>query len=175
MFIGQRCGTGNSGCNIHTEAIQYMPTNMCNGVFAPVCAPEVCNVPRIPHQETLAEGQGIFLDDTTRVPITLNLFVERIMQTYRGKLEFQNPTTSTHLIMDDLKFFESDGSTHLIALFHNSTTNSDTMLTLYQDPTHHTTKLFLYSISMTQQVTSYSGMLTSGMIHLYPDHNVHDH
>lgn len=33
-------------------------SDMCNGVFAPVCNPEVCHVPRIPYAQDLVIGMG---------------------------------------------------------------------------------------------------------------------
>lgn len=175
MSITQRCGTGDTGCSTQPPAIQYMPTNMCNGVFAPVCAPEICNVPRIPHHEILAEGQGILLDDTTKMDIQFNIFVERVMQVYKGKFEFQDPPNSINLNMSELKFFESDGYTHLVALFHNPTTHQNTTVTLYQDSMLKSTHLFIHSTSIMTQPINLSGLVTSGTLHLYPDHNVHDH
>ncbi len=103
----QRCGTGDSGCC--GPAMDHSSSNMCNGVFAPVCAPEICNVPRIPHHEKLVEGRGCILASESQQRITFNILVEREMQVYKGVFKARDSGDGIAICAEDLKFFEGDG------------------------------------------------------------------
>ena len=177
MPIMQRCGTGNTGCTCQNPAINYMLNghNMCNGVFKPVCAPEICNVPRIPHHEILAEGQGILLDTISWQEIRFNLMIERTMQLYSGSLILQSPWGYLTIKSPELKFFESDGDTHLLAIFYDEPTGRDITVTIHQNDTPHSTQIFIHSASIVNELINLNGIVVSGDIELYADHNVHEH
>ncbi|WP_410495214.1 hypothetical protein QTL86_14145 [Cellulosilyticum sp. ST5] len=197
----ERCGTGDTGCK--GPAMCHMSSSMCNGVFAPVCAPEVCNVPRIPHHEVLVDGQGILLDTQSQKEICFTIFVEREMQVYKGELELQDIGKEIKVRADVLKFFESNGKTHMLAIFHEEASTRDIVITVYQEeqseqekekekekeqghqveqgnqrhPGHEerSTQIFIYSTSVQAGATNLGGALIAGDIKLYIDHNVHEH
>ena len=191
----ERCGTGDTGCK--GTAMCHMSSSMCNGVFESVCAPEVCNVPRIPHHEVLVDGQGILLDIQSQKEICFTIFVEREMQVYKGEFELQDIGKEIKVRADVLKLFESDGKTHMLAIFHEEATTRDSVITVYQEekseevqeqghqveqgdqrhPGHEegSTQIFIYSTSMQAGATNLGGSLIAGDIKLYVDHNVHEH
>lgn len=197
-----RCGTGDTGCT--EPPMNHMSSSMCNGVFKPVCAPEVCNVPRIPHQETLVEGKGILLDTDSRQGIDFNIFVEREMQVYRGSLELKGlKCDGIGVKAGRLKFFESDGMTHMQAIFYEESTGRNIMVTVYkgeeeeeekeeeaeekeekekgkgkkgcQGHEQEITQLFIYSAPIGAEPINLGGKVVGGKIELYADHNVHEH
>ena len=155
-----RCGTGDTGCN---------------GVFAPVCAPEICNVPRIPHHETLVTGEGVLLDMTSGQNISFSLLIERTMQVYQGHLYMQGSTFYIHIDKSTLKLFESDGHLHMSALFYEESTQRNIFVTLHQDHHSHTSHLFIDSTSTMAELIHIEGHLISGSTNIYTDHNVHEH
>lgn len=188
MVTTKRCGTGETGCN--GPAMDHSSSNMCNGVFAPVCAPEICNVPRIPHHEVLVDGKGILLDTESQNKIHFTIFVEREMQVYKGGLEVQDAGDGSKIKAEMLKFFESDGKTHMLAIFHEETINRDIVVTVYQGEEEHQveeghqrhpgheqkpTQIFIYSTSIEEALINLRGELIAGEIKMYVDHNVHEH
>ena len=130
MTSTQRCGTGDSGCS--GPAMDHSSSNMCNGVFKPVCAPEICDVPRIPHHEKLVEGKGSILDNVSGQRITFNILVEREMQVYKGVFEAQDTGGGMAIKARILKFFEGDGKTYMLAIFYEETTDRDIIVTVYK-------------------------------------------
>ena len=187
MVTTKRCGTGETGCN--GPAMDHSSSNMCNGVFAPVCAPEICNVPRIPHHEILVEGKGIFLDTESQNKIYFTIFVEREMQVYRGEVEIKDREDKVMMKAEILKFFESDGKAHMLAIFHEEATNRDIVVTIYggeekQQGEHghqrhagHGKKpdqMLIYSTSMEEAPINLWGDVIAGTIKMYTDHNVHE-
>lgn len=175
MCTMKRCGTGDTGCK--EPAMCHMSSSMCNGVFAPVCAPEVCNVPRIPHHQVLVKGHGILLDTKTQKEICFTIFVERIMQVYKGELELKSEESGIEVQADVLKFFESDGKTHMLAIFHDECKDQDitVTVTIHQEEEEKSTQMFAYSAPMEIEVIDLGGKVVSGSINLYVDHNVHEH
>ena len=167
-----QCGTGDMGCK--EPPMSHMSDNMCHGVFAPVCAPEVCNVPRIPHQEVLVEGQGAFSDIKTQKEIYFTIFVERIMEVYKGELELKDEEEGIEIKADVLKFFETDGKTHMLAIFHDECIGIDITVTVHQEE-ENSTQMFVYSAPMEAEVIELGGEVVCGSIKLYVDHNVHGH
>lgn len=175
MPEASRCGTGLSGCTgDHTVSYPSFD-NMCNGVFAPVCAPEICNVPRIPHHEILVTGEGIILDTTSGENISFNLLIERFMQVYKGKLSLQSPSLNIIIPSQILKFFETDGHLHMSALFYEESTHRNIFVTLHQSHMSLPTQLFIDSTSDVNNLIHIQASLVSGTTHLYADHNVHEH
>ena len=169
----ERCGTGDTGCK--GPAMCHMSSSMCNGVFAPVCAPEVCNVPRIPHHQVLVKGKGTLLDIKSQKKIRFTVFVEREMQVYKGKLELQGKENGIEVQADVLKLYEGDGKTHMLALFHAECTGQDIMVTVQKDEEQKSTQMFAYSAPIEAEVIDLGGKVVSGGIKLYVDHNVHEH
>ena len=174
MSITQRCGTGDTGCNGCHDYMYPMFDNMCNGVFSPVCAPEICNVPRAPHHEILAEGQGILLNSITNQPIRFNIFIERTMQIYKGIFELYDSLGNLNIQANELKFFESNGNSYLFALFYEESTNNITV-TIHQNHMLHSTQIFINSASLMTDLINLTETVISGNIKLYADHNVHAH
>lgn len=188
MVTTKRCGTGDSGCS--GPAMNHSSSNMCNGVFAPVCAPEICNVPRIPHHEVLVDGKGTLLDNESQNKIHFTIFVEREMQVYKGRVEVTDAGDEIIIKAQMLKFFEGNGKTHMLAIFHEETTNRDIVVTVYQGEEEHQgeeghqrhqeheqkpTQIFIYSTSMEEALINLTGELIAGDIKMYIDHNVHEH
>jgi len=199
----QRCGTGDSGCC--GPAMDHSSCSMCHGVFAPVCEPEICNVPRIPHHQKLVEGTGCILASESQQRIIFNILVEREMQVYKGVFKAQDSENDITICADVLKFFEGDGKTYMLAIFHEKMTNRDVIVTIYQEDQEHQghegqeghqvhqeyqahqehqehqghcqepTQVFIYSTSMEASPTNLWGELVAGHIKFYVDHNVHAH
>lgn len=183
------CGTGDTGCT--EPPMNHMSSSMCNGVFAPVCAPEICNVPRIPHHEILVKGQDVLLDMGGPQKIYFNILVEREMQVYRGNLELKDlKCDGISIKADGLKFFESDGMARMQVIFHEKSTGRNIMVTVYkgkkedegkeehqkhQGHEQELTQVFIYSASSEADLINLSGKVVSGKIELYADHNVHGH
>ena len=188
MTSTQRCGTGDSGCS--GPAMDHSSSDMCNGVFKPVCAPEICNVPRIPHHEKLVEGKGSILDNVSGQRITFNILVEREMQVYKGVFKAQDAGDGMTIKARILKFFEGDGKTYMLAIFYEEMTDRDIIVTVYkgdegeqghqehqEHPEHaqEATQVFIYSTSREATLINLGGELVAGDIKLYVDHNVHEH
>lgn len=133
MMKKQRCGTGDSGCC--GPSMDHSSSNMCSGVFAPVCAPEVCNVPRIPHHQKLVEGVGCILDTESQQKTHFSILVEREMQVYKGVFKAQGTGECVLINAQVLKFFEGNGKTHMFAVFHEEATSRDIVVTVYKQ--HH--------------------------------------
>lgn len=148
---------------------------MCHGVFAPVCAPEICNVPRIPHQEILVTGRGILLDTISHENIHFNLLIERIMQVYKGQLYLQSPSFTINLATSVLKFFETDGHLHMSALFYDENSQRNISVTLHQNHLPQQPQLYIDSTSNPAELIHIQGTLISGSTNLYTDHHVHGH
>ena len=170
-----RCGTGNTGCNGQGEPTYPRFGSMCNGVFAPVCAPEICNVPRIPHHETLVTGHGILLDTISQQNINFNLLIERTMQVYKGYLYLNGPSLFIDLSNSILKLFESDGQHSMTAVFYDESTNRNMIVTLHQDHMTHTSQLLIYSSSNLTDLIHIQGNVIFGDTYIAMDHNVHAH
>lgn len=170
-----RCGTGFSGCTGNNPPSYPSFDNMCNGVFAPVCAPEICNVPRIPHYQILVTGEGIVLDTDSGQNISFNLLIERFMQVYKGQLFLQAPSFNIIIPSQNLKFFETDGHLHMSVLFYEESTQRNILVTLHQSHMSMPTQLFIYSVSNMDSLIHIQGNLVSGTTNLYADSNVHAH
>lgn len=187
----QRCGTGDSGCS--GPAMDHSSSNMCNGVFAPVCAPEICNVPRIPHHQKLVEGEGCIVDNESQQRIIFTILVEREMQVYKGIFKARDTKDSMTINARGLKFFEGDGKTYMLAIFYEEMTDRDIIVTVYkvdeghqehqeyqehpEHPRHdqEATQVFIYNTSREAKLINLGGELVAGDIKLYVDHNVHEH
>lgn len=168
----QSCGTLDMGCP--QPAVSYIDDSMCNGVFAPVCAPEVCNVPRIPHHEILVEGQGIILDEVSGEEIAFTMLIEREMQVYRGKLIMAG-TSGSNINVEMLKYFEGDGEHFVLALFHDMNPNRNIMLTIQQKHMEIPAQIYVYSSPLEVESLNLGGKVILGEIKIYADHNVHEH
>ena len=170
--IQQSCGTLDMGCP--QSAVSYIDNSMCNGVFEPVCAPEVCNVPRIPHHEILVEGQGIILDEVSGEEIAFTMLIEREMQVYRGKLIMAG-TSGSNINVAMLKYFEGDGEHFVLALFHDMNPERNIMLTIQQKHMETPAQIYVYSSPLEAESLNLGGKVISGEIKIYADHNVYEH
>lgn len=173
MSTTNRCGTGDTGCT--EPAICHMSDNMCNGVFAPVCAPEICNVPRMPHHEKLVKGEGHIQDNENHQKIYFKTLVEREMQVYKGVFQLEDLEAGIEINADSLKFFESDGKTYMLALFHEKSTGKDMLVKVYQEEEQEAAQFIIYMIASEGEPISIVGALVEGSIKFYMDHNGHEH
>lgn len=175
MTDALRCKAGSTGCNGHGAPTYPTFDSMCNGVFAPVCSPEICNVPRIPLHETLVIGEGILLDTINGQNINFSLLIERTMQVYKGQLYLQSPLFTINLPSHALKFFETDGHLYMSALFYDDMMKRNIFVTIHQDHHLQATQFFIDSTSTITELIHIQGSLVSGTVNIYTDHNVHDH
>ena len=71
-YYSGNCNCGNPNCkgecrcNCKCEEEDHSD-NMCEGVFAPICEPEVCDIPRIPRKQNLVVGNGTICKDQIKV------------------------------------------------------------------------------------------------------------
>ena len=74
---------------MHNDDMQ----SMCNGVFEPICSPEVCNVPKIPYYQDLVIGEGKIMQCNCfgkPMEITFRLHIYRELMDVFGKLELMD-------------------------------------------------------------------------------------
>lgn len=169
----QTCGTLDMGCP--QPAVSYIDDSMCSGVFALVCSPEVCNVPRAPHHEVLVEGQGTILDEESGREMTFTILIERTMQVYSGKFML-NDSNGSHLEVSELNYFSQHEDHFALALFYDMSEHRHIMVTISKNhQVAMSEKLYVYSSPAERLPMNLGGKLTSGEIEIYMDHNVHEH
>lgn len=98
-----------------------MDSDMCNGVFAPVCSPEVCDVPRIPYYQDLVIGSGCVKqtnekDSCTNVKFQIRIYRE-LLDVF-GKLKVVDDQGETIIYSERLEAYHAPSEKNMVAIFH---------------------------------------------------------
>nr|WP_302598832.1 hypothetical protein [uncultured Cellulosilyticum sp.] len=174
LQMNQQCGTLDTGCP--QPAISYIDNSMCNGVFSPVCAPEVCNVPRMSHHETLIEGGGTILDRRSGTRMNFTVLIEREMQVYKGKIQLTSEINGITMVnVEALKYFEGDGEHYGVALFKEDGSTQSILFTLQHQHVDKGAQIYVYATDLQGAPINIEGEVIAGELKFYKDHNVHEH
>ena len=87
-----------------------MDSNMCNGVFAPVCSPEVCDVPRIPYYQDLVTGSGFVKnsnENDSDFYVEFNIHIYRELFDVFGKLKVIDEQGKTIIYSEQLEAYHA--------------------------------------------------------------------
>lgn len=180
---GQYCGTMDFGCHNGGAAIEERSSNMCNGVFAPVCAPEVCNVPRMQHTQDLVIAHGTFINESVDLKlqeaISFKLHIYREMQVYKGELEIEDTQQKTLFNSTILTHYEVNKENEILAVFQieEHGASHTRALSVYAVPQHHLepAKFYAYSAPLREHIIALGGIMFIGEIKVFKDQTTHGH
>lgn len=145
--------------------------SMCNGVFKPVCSPEVCDVPKIPYSQDLVKGKGFIEDrncckDTRELIFKLHIYRE-LMDVF-GELEIMEPNGNCVIYSDRLEAYHAPTEENIIAVFHyvdkNSKKSRELAVFAKTDTESSPAKFYIYSAPLNQQEIYLGGIVKNGFI-----------
>ncbi len=150
-----------------------MKTDFCDGVFAPVCSPEVCDVPRIPYKQTLVIGHGIVKDSMENDSEGYDKFYIHIYREFFdvfGKLTVEDSQGNQILNSTKLECFHGPTEEKMVAIFHfdDPMTESSKELAVYAStPTcKQRAKFFIYSAPLYDEGICLGGVVKDGSIRI---------
>ncbi|BBF43677.1 hypothetical protein lbkm_2365 [Lachnospiraceae bacterium KM106-2] len=163
--MDDRCGICYRECNFRNNC-----TSMCNGVFKPVCEPEVCDVPRMSHYQDLAVGKGVIqLRNSDKLSFKLNIY--RIQEDIFGEFLIRDHYTKTHLYADRIECYHAMMEEKFVAIFHIDYGEDEPSRELAVYGTigncNEAPKLYVYSAPFGHNEVSIGGRLCSGFIEIY--------
>lgn len=118
-------GSNNKQTRATNLSIRNSCTSMCNGVFSPVCAPMVCNIPRMPQYQDLVIGSGNFHSGelVTSDILSFRVHVYRMMHDYLGDVMIIDPITNRCLHSNTLVAYHAGTEEMFTAIFHMDSTD----------------------------------------------------
>lgn len=148
-----------------------MDNQMCNGVFAPVCSPEVCDVPKIPYYQDLMIGYGFVnrsCDDDSSGEVRFQIKIYRKLLDVFGRLRVEDQYGNVLLVSEQLEAYHAATEEKMVAIFHydDPNTESSRELTVYAStPTKKKeAKFYIYSAPLMDETICIGGTVKDGDI-----------
>ena len=161
---------------MHSDDMQ----SMCNGVFEPVCSPEVCNIPKIPYHQDLVIGKGKIIErncyEKTK-EITFRLHIYRELMDVFGKIELMGPTGTCLIYSDRLEAYHAPTEDNIIAVFHYVYGNNKSReLAVFAKASNKCSngKLYIYSAPIGAEEINIGGKVMNGFIEIEVSDVKHD-
>ncbi len=159
-----------------------MKNDFCDGVFAPVCAPEVCDVPRIPYYQDLVVGEGYVKNNMEK---SFNSHVKFCIHIYRelfdvfGELMVLDECGETVIYSKKLECYHSPNEEKMVAIFHfdDKHRGHSKELSVYAStPTcKQAAKFYIYSAPLMDPAVCIGGVVECGTIKITESLVEHDH
>lgn len=156
--------------------------SMCNGVFEPVCSPEVCNVPKIPYYQDLVIGKGKIMECNcfeNNMEIIFRLHIYRELMDVFGKLELMGPTGTSLMYSDRLEAYHAPTEDYIIAVFHyvyGNNKSREVVVFAKASQKRSNGKLYIYSAPIGADEINIGGKVINGSIEIEVSdvkHNAH--
>ena len=152
-----------------------MKTDFCDGVFAPVCSPEVCYVPRIPYKQNLVVGHGFVESSTESLMesssdgyVKFHIYIYRELFDVFGKLTVEDCQGNRIIHSTKLECYHAATEEKMVAIFHfdDPMTMSSKELSVYASPAtcKQRAKFFVYSAPLFDRGICFGGPVKNGTI-----------
>ena len=159
-----------------------MNNDSCNGVFAPVCSPEVCDVPRIPYEQTLTEGRGYIYNRMSNCrcdKVEFEIKVYRRLYDVFGELRVVDAMGRTIIHSEKMEAYHSPTESAMVAIFHyeDSVTHGARELSVFAsvETEHQPAKMYMYSAPLFDPEVQLGGNVECGMIKIEKSLVEHQH
>lgn len=159
-----------------------MNNDTCNGVFAPVCSPEVCDVPRIPYEQTLMEGRGYVKNRKSKygcAEVKFSIKVTRILFDVFGELRVVDEKGRTLIHSEKIEAYHSPTESAMVAIFHyeDSMSHRSRELSVFAsvETAYQPAKMYMYSAPLFDAEVVLGGKVEDGMIRIEKSLVDHDH
>lgn len=159
-----------------------MNNDNCNGVFAPVCSPQVCDVPRIPYEQTLMEGMG-YIDNRMSsfgcAKVQFKIRVYRRLYDVFGKLCVLDEYGRILIYSEQMEAYHSPKEDAMVAIFHyeDSRSHHAREISVYASvgTANQPAKFYMYSAPLSDDEVQFGGIVRSGMIKIEKSLVDHEH
>lgn len=139
----------NNSSNHHQN--KRCHNSMCNGVFSPICEPEVCDIPRMPHFQDLVVGNGTIVTSEKDIEdiehaYQFTIKIYREFMDYFGYFTLLDSAGDTIIESNQLECYHTKTTDKMVAIFHvlleDDTSREVTVYakpatTEHEDPTEH--------------------------------------
>lgn len=156
-------------------------SDMCNGVFAPVCNPQVCDVPRIPYQQDLVNGMGYvrdLMDCCAESFVYFHIHIYRKLEDVFGELKVTDECGRILMHSTKLESYHSPNENSMIADFHisNEKSGKSRELAVFASIASQCeeAKFYMYSAPLFEREIRLGGEVMNGTIEIEKslvDHN----
>lgn len=158
---------------------------MCNGVFAPICEPEVCDIPRPPRRQDLVVGNGtIGENQITEVEMchdknyrfTIHIFRE--FTDHFGRFTLFNDQGAPLMKSDRLECYHAPTEDNMVAIFHVTLDDGTSREVTVYGKTNicdSPAALYVYSAPLYHEEINVGSDLLQGELKIYMDQMSHDH
>lgn len=157
--------------------------SMCHGVFAPICEPEVCDIPRILHYQDLVVGDGVITQNTNEIgyckeTYQFHIHIYRRFLSYFGEFTLWDSKGVIMVESDQLECFHTKSKDKMVAIFHvvyEDETSRE--VTVYAKPSSckESASLYVYSAPLFHEEISIGSDLIQGKIEIFLDEAGHEH
>lgn len=157
--------------------------SMCHGVFAPICEPEVCDIPRMPHYQDLVVGDGIVGLRTEGIQpcketYQFNIHVYRRFLSYFGEFTLWDSKGMVMVESEQLECYHTKSKDKMVAIFHvvyEDETSRE--ITVYAKPStcKEAASLYVYSAPLFHEEILIGSDLIQGKIEIFLDEAGHEH
>lgn len=159
-----------------------MNNDSCNGVFAPVCSPEVCDVPRIPYEQILMEGRGYIKNRKSKygcAEVKFKIKVTRRLFDVFGELRVVDEKGRTIIHSEKMEAYHSPTEDAMVAIFHyeDSKTHRARELSVFAsvETEDQPAKMYMYSAPLFDAEVVFGGKVEDGMIRIEKSLVDHEH
>lgn len=159
-----------------------MNNDSCNGVFAPVCSPEVCDVPRIPYEQTLTEGRGYIYNRMSNcrcAKVEFRIKIYRRLFDVFGELRVEDEYGRTIIHSEKLEAYHSPTESAMVAIFHyeDSMSHRERELSVFAsvETANQPAKMYMYSAPLFDAEVVLGGIVDCGMVKIEKSLVDHEH
>ena len=150
-----------------------MNNHDCNGVFAPVCSPEICDVPRIPYEQTLMEGRGYIKNRKSMygcAEVKFKMKVTRRMFDVFGELRVVDGKGRMIIHSEKMEAYHAPTEDAMVAIFHyeDSMSHQTRELSVFAsvETDSQPAKMYMYSAPLFDGEVVFGGKVEDGMIRI---------
>jgi len=169
--------------------------SMCNGVFAPICEPEVCDIPRFPHSQDLVVGNGTIRKGTIGDEIIVEdhclnkkmcciqetrftIHIYREFTSHFGEFALYDFYGALLLKSKKLECYHAPDEDSMVAIFHvafDDDTSREVTVYANKETCESPAALYVYSAPLFHEEIRVGSKLLQGELNLYPDKMSHEH
>lgn len=159
-----------------------MNNDSCDSVFAPVCSPQVCNVPRIPYEQILVQGGGYISNRMCMCPcnqVEFSILIYRKLYDVFGVLRVMDEQRGTFIYSEKLEAYHSPKENAMVAIFHyeDQCSHNTRELAVYAsiESENQAAKMYMYSAPLFDAEVMLGGEIECGSIKIEKSLAEHQH
>ena len=178
-------GECRCNCKAKMDSCNNGHGSMCNGVFAPVCEPEVCDIPRFPHSQDLVVGNGTIDEakcsndkESCLKGMRFTIHIYREFTENFGEFALFDCYGALIFKSKKLECYHSPNEDSMVAIFHvafDDDTSREITVFGKKETCESPAALYVYSAPLYHEEIRLGSELLQGKLNIYKDSMQHEH